>query len=75
MTTLRLLRNISTLLLLGAAISAARAATDPKVCFIKTGHTNCIVATDGSCTDDKCRPGQPCANIGCVPKTGFNFGF
>ncbi len=74
MKTLRVLRNVAALFILGMGLLASRSAAglapgataDRKFCFIKLGRTNCTIAANGHCNDTECKPGQPCADVGCV---------
>lgn len=66
MRTLRLLRNIGALFIMGTALAASRLEGGRKFCLTKLGYTACAITADGHCSDTKCAPGQPCADVGCV---------
>ena len=73
MKSLRLLRNIGALFILGMALLISRPesgfsqpAAGPKLCLTKIGYTGCTLSANGQCSDTKCAPGQPCADYGCI---------
>jgi len=74
MKTLRLLRNLAALFILGAALVVSQAgvglshAVNNKACFNfnKVGKNCSFDFTTGECKESPCVKGQPCNNTGCV---------
>jgi hypothetical protein len=73
MNALRILRNIATLFILGAALLASRptvglpqiSTAASKFCSLKVGFNCILTTTKDHCTESRCRTGQPCSDSGC----------
>jgi hypothetical protein len=75
MKTLRLFRNLAALFILGAAVLVTRpsvgSSKEPAgywFCWSDGSTTNgynCTFNSDGTCSQTKCKSGQPCNNYKC----------
>jgi hypothetical protein len=71
MKTLRFLRNIAALFILGVTLLVSgpgvglSQAGNSKVCAVKAGK-NCGIDLTGNCTESACVKGQFCGNTGCA---------
>ncbi len=76
MKTLRFLRNVAALFILGVTLLASGPGVElshaqSKFCAVKAGKNCSFDFTTGKCTESSCVKGQPCNDSGCVKFCDF----